>query len=354
LTAAPWLFLAGSKFTNKDNGQKLANKFSELRPSTKTLFYTVIISISVCASIIGISEIFQSDSLWGSRETITAKWGPFILFFYLPLYFLAFYTRQSDSDSKNGLLFSLGLTLATVLSTVAIAQRTTMLMPILILVLFRKKISLQRIGIFVSIAVIVASILLPFFKGQKQESQDVGSNIGVLIAETIEVDFYRGGVLVSALDKTDPLGAKIMPYPMSGYIYSLLFFLPRDLAPFKGWSTSTIFTAVVDKTPVEETKWGFGVGAIEETLLNVGLILSMPCLFIYGMVMGLMDKASVRVGSLLIPTRLGAIWMCGYESSVLLFAFGSMAGIAFLLHLLFVEKPRNKSETSIVKYRPHD
>jgi hypothetical protein len=58
--------------------------------------------------------------------------------------------------------------------------------------------------------------------------------------------------------------------------------------------------------------------------------------------------------SLLIPSRLGAIWMCGYESSVLLFAFGSMAGIAFLLHILFVEKPRDKSETSIIKYRPHD
>ena len=237
LAVSPWLFLAGSRFINKSDGQSLVDKFSELRPSTKKIFYALIISISVCASIIGISEILLSDSLWGSRETVTAKWGPFILFFYLPLYFLAFYTRQSDSESKNGLLFSVALAVATVLSTVAIAQRTNMLLPILILVLFRKKISLQKIVIFVSVAIVVASVLLPFFKAQKQESQDVGSNIGVLIAETIEVDFYRGGVLVSALDKTDLLGTKIMPYPMSGYIYSLLFYAPRDLAPFKGWST---------------------------------------------------------------------------------------------------------------------
>ncbi len=355
IASAPWLFLAGSKFTNKDNGQNFSHQFSDLKLSTKSLFYAVIVAISVGTSIIGISEIFQSDALWGSREAITAKWGPFILFFYLPLYFLAFYTRQSDSDSQNGLFFSLGLTTATILSTVAIAQRTNMLLPILIIVLFRKKISLQRIGIFVAIAVIVASILLPFFKAQKQESQDVGSNIGILVAETIEVDFYRGGVLVAALERTDPLGTKIMPYPMSGYIYSLLFFFPRELAPFKGWSTSTHFTAIVDKTPVEETKWGFGVGAIEETLLNAGLVLSMPCLFLYGMMMGLLDKASLKVPSLLIPTRLGAIWMCGYESSVMLFAFGSMAGITFLLHLLFVNKRKqNSSEISIIKYRSRD
>jgi hypothetical protein len=339
LAAAPWMFLLGSKFTNKQNGQSLVDNFSELTKSKKPVFYAFVITACIALSIIGVNEVLQDSSLWGSRATITEKWGPFVLILYLPLHFLAFYTRQSDSDSRNGLLFSVGLSVATILSTVGIAQRTNMLLPILILVLFRKKISLQKIAIFVITAVLIASALLPFFKWQKQNSQDVSSSIGVLIAETIEVDFYRGGVLISALEKTDLVGTKIMPYAVAGYIYSLLYYVPREIAPFKGWSTSQTFTAIVDKTLVEDTKWAFGVGAIEEILLNIGLVLSMPCLFIYGMIMGVLDRVALRIPSLLIPTRLGAIWLCGYESSVLLFAFGTMALVAFGLHLVFVDKP---------------
>jgi hypothetical protein len=343
LALAPWLFLLGSKITNRENGRKLTNDFSYLRESTKPLFYTILVLICIYLSITGVIEIIQDVSLWGSRDRITEKWGAFILVLYLPLHFLSFYTKQSDSDSKNGFLFSIGLSVATILSTIGIAQRTNMLLPLLILSLFRKKISLQKIVVFVVVALVAASVLLPFFKWQKQDSQDISSSIGVLVAETIETDFYRGGVLISALEKTDLVGTKIMPYAMSGYLYTTLFYVPREIAPFKGWSTSQTFTALVDKTLVEDTKWAFGVGVIEELLLNIGLALSLPCLFIYGMGMGLLDKISQRIPSLLIPTRLGAIWICGYESSVLLFTFGTMTLVSIILHLLFVQKPTNKN-----------
>jgi hypothetical protein len=350
LVSAPWLFLLGSKFTSKERSQDLGSNFSHLIESRKNIFYLLIAATSICVSIIGINEVLQSESLWGLRSELAAKWGPLILILYLPLHFLSFYTRQSDSASKNGLLFSWGLVFATILSTVGIAQRTTLLLPILILTLFRKKISLQRIAIFLAVAIVVASALLPFFKYQKQESQDVSNLIGSLITETIEVDFYRGGVLVTALDKSDLLGTKIMPYPMSGYIYSLMFYLPREILSFKGWSTSQHFTSIIDKTPVEETKWGLGVGVVEELLLNIGLLLTIPCLFIYGMAMGLIDRLSLRVPSLLIPSRLGAIWICGYESSVLLFTFGTMTLVAISLHLLFTQKTTTKG-TQIVLYK---
>jgi hypothetical protein len=342
MTLAPWMFILGSQLTNKENGRKLSNNFSYLRESTKPLFYAILVLVCIYLSVTGVNEIMQDVSLWGSRDRITEKWGAFVLVLYLPLHFLAFYTRQAESSSKNGLIFSIGLTVATILSTIGIAQRTNMLLPILMLALFRQKISLQKIVISVAILLITASVLLPFFKWQKQDSQDISSSIGVLIAETIETDFYRGGVLVSTLDKTEVVGTKIMPYAMAGYVYSLLYYVPREIAPFKGWSTSQTFTAIVDKTRVEDTKWGFGVGVIEELLLNIGLVLSIPCLFVYGMIMGMIDKASLRVPSLLIPTRLGAIWLCGYESSVLLFIFGTMALVALMLHMLFVQKPTNK------------
>jgi hypothetical protein len=187
-----------------------------------------------------------------------------------------------------------------------------------------------------AVALIAASALLPFFKWQKADDQDVSASIGTLVAETIQTDFYRGNILVTALEKSEVLGTKIMPYPMSGYLYTLLYYVPRNMAPFKGWSTSQTFTSVVDKTPVEETLWAFGVGAIEELLLSIGVVLCLPCLLIYGMGMGLLDNLSSKVPSLLIPSRLAAIWLCGYESSTVMLTFGTMAIINFILHNLFV------------------
>jgi general stress protein CsbA len=336
LILAPWLFLIGSKIANDKDGQDLTNTYSHLKESTKPLFYILVISVSIYFAVIGANEVLHDETLWAVRARVTEKWGPYIIFLYMPLHFLAFYTKQSDANSKTGLLLSIGLALATILSTLGIGQRTNMLLPVLILVLFRKKISFQKIGIFLAVATIAASALLPFFKWQKADDQDVSSSIGTLVAETIQTDFYRGNILVTSLEKSEVMGTKIMPYPMSGYLYTLLYYVPRNMAPFKGWSTSQTFTSIIDRTPVEETFWAFGVGAIEELLLSIGVVLCAPFLLIYGMGMGLLDKLSWRVPSLLIPTRLAAIWLCGYESSTVMLTFGTMAIVNIILHNLFV------------------
>ncbi len=347
IAAAPWLFLFGSKFTNKEKTQSFISEYSDLKESTKTIFYLTTILISSYLLFTGFVRILQGNTLWDARTQIGDEFGPFVLFLYLPLHFLSFYTRQSDSMSKRGLFFSIGLSFATIISTLSIAQRTTMILPVMILALFRKKISLQKLSIFLIIVVIIASTLLPFFKWQKASSDDISSSIGNLVTETVEFDFYRGGTLVSALEKTDLLGTKILPYSMSGYVYSLLYYVPRNIAPFKGWSAPRHFTSTIDKTPIEDTNWGFAIGAIEEILLNIGFLFSMPCLFIYGMGMGLLDRASARVPSLLIPTRLAAIWVSGYDFCALLHYFGVMAGVSLVMHLLFVQKPKTKNSQMV-------
>lgn len=350
VTSAPWLFLLGSKFTNKEKSQSLIPDYSDLKASTKISFYLTTILISSYLLYTGFSRILQGNTLWDARSQISDDFGPFVLILYLPLHFLSFYTRQSDSISKRGLLFSIGLSFATIISTLSIAQRTTMILPVMILALFREKISLQKLSIFLIVVVIAASTLLPFFKWQKASSDDISNSIGTLITETVEFDFYRGGTLVSALEKSDLLGTKILPYPMSGYVNALMYPIPRSIAPFKGWSAPRYFTSIIDKTAVEDTNWGFAIGAIEEIALNIGFLLSMPFLFIYGMGMGLLDKASARIPSLLIPTRLAAIWVAGYNFSALLHYFGVMAAVSLVMHLFFVQKPKNKN-TQMASYQ---
>jgi general stress protein CsbA len=342
ITIVPWLLRIGSNITNKSDTQVAEQSYSQLKYSVKPVFYILVILVSIYFAFNGWSEVSSGDPIWVVRERITMKWEALIILLYLPLHFLAFYTRQSESKSLPGLIFSLGLAAAIALSTLGIGQRTNLLLPVLILVLFRNKISIQKVGIFLAIAVIAAAALLPFFKWQSADNADnVGANIGVLVAETIEADFYRGNVLATTLQMTEIVGTKLMPYPLSGYVYTILFYVPRGVAPFKGWSTSQTFTATIDRTPVADTFWAFGVGIMEELLLNVGYLLAMPCLVIFGMGLGILDKISLRIPSLLIPTRLAAIWMCGYESSTIMLVFGTMAVVAFGLHMVFVQKPKS-------------
>ncbi|PAX60010.1 hypothetical protein [Brunnivagina elsteri] len=332
---APWLFHIGANFTNKKSGNKLVYNYLHLKNSTKPLFYIVVIFISLYFAFSGLSILLQNEPIWVVREKVGERWGALIVLLYLPIHFLGFYTRQEDSNTKVGLIFSFGLVIASILSTSAIGQRTNMLLPILIIVLFRKKISLAKIGIFLVIAIIAVSLLLPIFKWQHADSK---SSMVDLITETITGDFYRGAVLATALEKSQFLGSKIMPYPMAGYVYSVLYYVPRQIAPFKGSSTSQTFTSDIVRTPVEDTLWAFGVGAIEELLLNIGFLWCIPGLIVYGMFMGLLDKLSFHIPSLLIPTRLAAIWLCGYESSTVLLMFGTMAGVGLIFHQLFVQK----------------
>ena len=53
--------------------------------------------------------MMTNDPIWVVRERIGEKWGALIVLLYLPLHFLAFYSRQSDSTTKIGLLIRAGV-----------------------------------------------------------------------------------------------------------------------------------------------------------------------------------------------------------------------------------------------------
>jgi hypothetical protein len=335
LLVAPWLFHLGSIIAKNGKNVNVKDTIATLSSSRRTIFYLFTTIISLTLLISGNKQLHLNDSIWAGRAEIGDVLGPLIIILYLPIHFLAFYVKTSDANTKYGLLFSLFLLVASILSTLVVGQRTTVLLPILIVVFFRKKLSLNKIFIFASIAIIGAAAFLPIFKWQYA---DRGYSIGELLVETVNGDLYRGNVLATALEMTEPLGTKVMPYPMSGYIYSLLYYVPRQLVPFKGWSTAQYFTSDIVRTPVEDTDWGFGIGAIEEILLNIGFWLCIPGFLSYGICMGLLDRLSWSVPSLVIPTRLAAIWLCGYNLVTLLLLFGTMAIVGWVFHHLFMQK----------------
>lgn len=336
LLLAPWLFRLGSIFTNKEGKSLiLSNNVEKFRISRRSLFYIITIIIVVTCALLGYQNMSGSESVWSSRTAISEALGPLIILLSFPMHFLAFYTRTSDALTRKGLVFSLFLLSASILSTITVGQRTNLLLPVLIVLLFRKKITFTKIAAFFMVGLIAASILLPIFKWQYA---DQNYSIVELVADTIQGDLYRGPVLTSALERTEILGTSIFPYPMAGYVYILLFYVPRNIAPFKGWSTASYYTGDVVGTRVEEINWGFGVGAIEELLLNIGFLGCILGLIVYGMCMGLLDRLSSQIPSLIVPTRLAATWFCGYDLAALTLTFGTMAILGLLLHYLFGNK----------------
>lgn len=337
LLLAPWLFRLGSVFTNAGgNNLTLSNNVEKFRISSQSLFYILTIVIAVSCALLGYQNMVAGgESVWSGRAAIGETLGPLIILLSFPMHFLAFYIRTSDALTRKGMVFSVFLISASILSTITVGQRTNILLPILMVLLFRKKITFTKLATFFMVGLIVSSALLPIFKWQYASENH---SIIELVAETIQTDLSRGPVLTSALERTQILGTRIFPYPMAGFVYILLFYVPRSIAPFKGWSTAQYFTSDVIGARVEATDWGFGVGAIEELLLNIGFLGCIFGLIGYGMCMGLLDRLSSRIPSLIVPTRLSATWLCGYDLAALTLTFGTMAIVGLFLHYLFGQK----------------
>lgn len=336
LAAAPWLFHAGSILTNRRADHHPQAPTTRLDPARLPAFYGLLAVVAVPLAVYGLRQLLSGTPLWLVRIELGLQWGPLIVVLYLPLHFLAFYVRQADAHTWRGLLVAGGLAGATLLSTAAIGERTMLLVPFLILAIFRLRMTIARLVVSAAVLVVIASALLPILRWQ-YAGTDLG--VGALVAETISADVARSGVLDTALELAEPVGTRLLPYPGAGYVYSVLFFVPRQWAPFKGGPTTQYFTGYLAGTPPEETNWSLGVGVIEELILNLGLLAVVPGLLLYGLGMGLLDRLSWRVPALVVPTRLAAVWLCGYNLPALLNLFGVMVLIGLALHLAFVQRP---------------
>ncbi|MGE5558462.1 MAG: hypothetical protein ACM3WV_07600 [Bacillota bacterium] len=336
LMITPWLFHLGSNLIDWNKPFDQEKYFSHLK--RLPIFYIIVFLISIFLAILGYLQI-KDNPIWVARSIVGEQWGPLIFILYLPMHFLAFYIRQTNSRTKSGLFFSIFLIFTSIMSTLQIGQRTNILLPFVIFLLFRNKITIKKLAVIIICGVISASIFLSIFKPQYKENV---LSLNQLIVQTIFSDFSRSGILKNTIERTDLFGSNIIPYPMAGYLYSVFFFIPRSFIPLKGESTARYFTSNVLGVDAVSINWGFGVGVIEEILINGGFLLFIPITFCYGIAMGFVNRISKRVPSLVVPTRLAAIWLCGYNLPSLLLTFGVMAFICWLLNTVFSEKNQRK------------
>ena len=215
-----------------------------------------------------------------------------------------------------------------------IGQRTLVLLPLAMVLLFRLRLTVLRVIVVTAIAIIGAGLLLPLFKWQYSTNRiDVTNNM----RSTLSNDMSRTDITADVIARCPSWGTEIMPFPLAGYAYSALFYVPRKLAPFKGRSTSVQYTAAVAGSIPEETNWGFGVGAIEEVILNAGVACAIPGLLAYGICMGLLERLSRRYSTLRLPFRLATIWSCGYHLPAIILTFGTMGVLCLICEIAFCD-----------------
>lgn len=335
LTFAPWLFMLGwilaSPFVTKSSQQIiLKTKIEENRTS---FFFILATAICLTCGMVSIYFLKGSSSVWDSRANIGGTLGPFIILLNTPLAILAFWLVQQQSKTFWGRAFTVFLALSSIISTLPIGQRTIVLLPILMIAIFGFKISLPKFVVAGVSLIIAASLILPIFKWQYA----VSSNDGNLVVKTIYSDFHRANVLTDNVDVLTSKTTAILPYFGAGYVYTASAFLPRSIAPWKGYSSSIAYTAWREGRDAKNQDWALAITSIDELLLNFGFI-GIAGLVFFGAVARLADHFSNRHVSFVIPVRLAIVWFWGYDSSVLFLLYGNMIIVGIFLHWIFVQK----------------
>ena len=335
LTFAPWLFMLGwisanSFFSKKYRYIVPITEISYRRILFFVCFATIVSLICVATSLYFLKG---SASVWSSRANIGESLGPFVILLNIPLALLAFWLMQRQSKTNLGKLHTVFLVLSSITSTLPIGQRTIVLLPVLMVVIFGFKISIPKFIFAGAGLIIVASLILPIFKWQyspKSSSEN-------LITQTIYSDLHRANVLASNIEQLTKTNVNIMPYIGAGYVYTAMALIPRAIVPWKGYSSSTTYTAWREGRNVEDQDWALAITSIDELLLNFGFSGIIGLIF-FGALARFVDHFSNKHISFIIPVRLAIIWAWGYDSSVLILLYGNMILISLLLHWIFVQK----------------
>lgn len=340
LMVTPYLYYLGARFSDPNARAVSQQRISNLVPDRRNLFYLLIIVTAV--SLGWWSYRFYVQDPLAVMLRLRQFNLPINLPLLIPVSLLAFYVRQQESATIKGISVTIILFLTSVIAVLPLSSRTALLLPFLIVVLFYFRMSPARLLLFLVVGLILAVALIPLYTaparwGRVSELDEIQWRSQ--LEHVVFQDFYRAHVTLEVVDRTELMDSEVLSYPMSGYVYGLLYFAPRSIAPFKGRSTALQFSAdYLGYDSDDVTLFGFGHSTIDEILLNGGFLFLVPGLILYGAVMGLFDKLSRRIPSLLVPTRLAALWSGGYVISVLIHFYGTMFLICLALHILFVRR----------------
>jgi hypothetical protein len=328
IASAPWFIRLGGWLLHDKSPAAARDVQTVTAPLARGAFVAGALSAGAALTWWA-SGYLPGRAIWEARANIGLDLGLFVLLLYLPLHLLAFYIQRPESRTRLGVCVVLLLTAFAIGATLPIGQRTNALLPVLLLVMFWRPPTLRAMSAGAIALFVSAALLLPLFKWQFAGENSVPTS--ELIVSTFNSDLGRTPVLTEALDRSAVLGTEVMPYPGAGYVYTALFFVPRAVLPGKGFAAAIEFTAAVVNEPAALVNWRFGVGVVEELMLNFGTLAVPIGLAVVGLALAAGSRASRRWPALRVPLCLAALWSFGYDSASLLLTFGVMAAVCVAL-----------------------
>ncbi len=339
LIAAPWLLKGGVALVQAHGPQAMLLRKTTLCTARKNEFYVLCLLIVAVALALGGYLLSSHIPLWMFRVMLVQSNATTVLLTYIPMCLLAFYVQQTNSLTGRGTLIAIGLLLASLCAALPTAERTNLLLPLVIFLLFRRLRLSSVIGLL-AVCLLTAAILLPVLRWQY-----IGRTptLTELADEVIYNDLAKHPMLADIIERSADIGTRILPYPGAGYVYSLLFYAPRGLTPFKGYATAIYYTADITHFDPAATGWGLATGGLEEIVLNFGYLLCFPLLIFYGLAIGMIDYLSNRYPAFVVPARLGSFWLIAKHLPAVLLIFGTMAIVIWLLQWRYVERKEGEA-----------
>ncbi|MBI1827652.1 MAG: hypothetical protein HY287_10805 [Planctomycetes bacterium] len=180
--------------------------------------------------------------------------------------------------------------------------------------------------------------------------------------EFLRGDMARDYTLRHVLYRSTWTSSLIVPYRGASYVFFGTAFIPRSIWPAKPWPAPVYFTNdVFGRHEGKQLMWGYGLGFLEELILNFGYFGVLGCLLI-GRVCAWLDRRiygrSSFYGALWIPL----VFSCVFSSSVVLDLLLVVALPALLLRPVFArravfrtvaESAGQRGQLRPVSYRQH-
>jgi len=156
--------------------------------------------------------------------------------------------------------------------------------------------------------------------------------------EFLRGDMARDYTLRHVLYRSTWTSSLIVPYRGASYVFFATAYIPRSIWPAKPWPAPVYFTN--DVFGVHEGKqlmWGFGLGFLEELILNFGYFGVLGCLLI-GRVCIWLDRRIYGRSSFYAALWIPLVFSCVFSSSVVLQLLLVVALPALLLRPVFIRR----------------
>lgn len=349
ILVSPYLLALGFRMTAGSVSRAPLQPVLGFAPRMKPIFLLLFLPVVLALGFVGFAAIRGAASAAEVKLLWVGTLGSGYIIFLLPLFLVAFFIRTRDCSTRSGNVVVGILVLSSVVATLFLGQRTMTLLPFLMLLLFRFRLSALRLAVSVLILFVFSSSALFFYKGYAiDNSLDLLARAEMVLGN----DLTRAQVLARAIQESQPLGTTVLPAVGQGYLYAAQLYLPRSLAPSKGYSTPAYFTALTNGEDAEFIAWGLGLGFLEELILNFGFYAVFPGTLLYGIALGLLQRQANAWPCSAVALHLAAFWMCGYALPSVLLYFGTMAILGLLLQSLFVgsrPQPVSAPETALAQ-----